>query len=159
MAIEDTLSGARNAFVFYGAYLGTVAEEIGMERALALHTKMVETMGPMQGAMMKEQAGIKDFDIKAAYSLVKAVPESLGIATEILEETPTAVRFKCLQCSLYEGLQMSGLDEKTRETMCRDGSIRLMDIALKQLNPSLSYRLMKYRSGAEDFCEEGVVVG
>ena len=157
MAMEDMLSGATNAFAFYGAYLGTVAQEIGMERALALQTKMLEIMGAMQGGMMKEQAGVKDFDIKAAYSVVKAVPENLGIATEILEDTPTVVRFKCLQCSFHNGLQMAGLDEKTRETMCRDGAIKFMDTALKQLNPNLSYRLMKYRSSVGDFCEEAVV--
>ena len=157
MTIEDLRTGATNAFAFYGAYLGTVAQEIGMERALTLQTKMLETMGAMQGQMMKEQAGIKDYDVKAAYSVAKAVPENLGIATEVLEETPTAVRFKCLQCSFNDGLQMGGLDEKTRETMCRDGAIKFMDTAVKQLNPDLSYRLMKYRSGVEDFCEEAVV--
>ena len=35
MAIEDTFSGAKNAFVFYQAFVNTVAQEIGRERASA----------------------------------------------------------------------------------------------------------------------------
>ena len=44
---------------------------------------MCETAGAMQGQMMKEQAGREEFDVKAAYSVVKAVPEGLGIAVPL----------------------------------------------------------------------------
>ena len=70
MAIEDTFSGAKNAFVFHQAFVNTVAQEIGRERASALETKMCETLGALQGRMAKEQAeqaGIRDLDAKAAY--------------------------------------------------------------------------------------------
>ncbi|GAI19116.1 unnamed protein product [marine sediment metagenome] len=159
MAIEDTFNGAKNAYTFFGVYVNTVAQEIGMERALALHTKMCETAGSMQGKMMKEQAGIKEFDAKAAYSLAKAIPEGIGLALEVLEESPTRVRFKCGRCSIYDGHQAGGLDDKTRETMCRAGSLRFMDTMVKQLNPNLSYQLRKFRSAADDFCEEEIVLG
>ena len=159
MAIEDTFSGAKNAFTFHGAYLNTVAQEIGTERALALWTKTSETIGAMQGKMMKEQAGIEEVDAKVAYSLTKAVPESLGLLFDVLEESSTTVRMRCRRCSVYEGWQMAGLDDKTRETMCRAGSLRFMDAAVKQLNPRLSYELRKYRSGPDDFCEEQIVLG
>jgi len=159
MAIEDAFNGAKNAFTFYGAYLNTVAQEIGMERALALHTKMLETMGAMQGKMMKAQAGTEEVDAKAAWSVVKAVPGSLGLVFEVLEERPTTVRMKCRQCSLYEGWQMAGLDAKTRESMCRAGPLRFMDTAVKQLNPKLSYQLAKYRPASDGFCEEQIVLG
>jgi len=158
MAVEDTFNGAKNAFVFHAAYLNTVAQEMGMERALALNTKMLETMGAMQGRMMKEQAGIEEVDAKAAYSLTKAVTESLGLLFEVLEESPTTVRMRCRRCSVYEGWQMAGLDDKTRETMCRAGSLRFMDAAVKQLDPKLTYQLLKYRSGPDDFCEEQIVL-
>ena len=159
MAIEDTFNGAKMAFTFYGAYVNTVAQEIGMERALALGAKMCEAMGVTQGKMMKEQAGIKEFDAKVAYSLAKALPEGLGLALEVLEESPTRVRFKCGRCSNYDGLQAGGLDGKTRETMCRSGSLRLMDAVVKQFDPKLSYHLVKYRSAPDDFCEEEIVLG
>jgi hypothetical protein len=158
MALQDTFNGAKTAFTFYAAYLSTVAQEIGMERALALESKMLETLGTVQGKMIKDQAGAKDVDARAAYSLVKGILESLGLGLEVLEESPETVRFRCRQCSVYEGWQMAGLDDKTRETMCRGGSLRFMDAAVKQLDPKLAYQLVKYRSGPADFCEEQIVL-
>jgi len=160
MAIEDTHNGAKNAFTLMDAYMNTVAEEIGMERALALMTKMVEQVGSLQGMMTKEQAGTKDFDAKAAhYSLVNTVSENLGIVLEVLEESPERVSTKCRLCSIYEAGKMLGWDDKFQESECRTaGAIRFVDTAVKQLNPKLSYRLKKFRSGADDFCEEELVL-
>jgi hypothetical protein len=159
MAIEDVFNGAKSAFTFYFAYLNTVAQEIGMERALALHTKMCEAMGAMQGKMMKEQAAIEEFDAKAAYSLTKSVPESIGISMEVVEESPQRVAFKTGRCPIYEAAQMVGLDAKTIEAICRAGALRFMDTAAKQLNPNLGHQLRKLRSAADDFCEEEIVLG
>ena len=66
MAIEDTFNGAKVAYTFFFAYLNTVAQEIGMDQALALLTKMAEAMGARQGKMIKEQAGVQECDAKAA---------------------------------------------------------------------------------------------
>ncbi len=66
MAIEDAFMGARAALVIFDAYVNTVAQEIGRERAVALMTKMCESIGAMRGKMMKEQSGIKEFDAKTA---------------------------------------------------------------------------------------------
>jgi hypothetical protein len=54
---------------------------------------------------------------------------------------------------------MLGMDGKTIEAMCRVSSIRFDDMRVKQLNPSLSLRLRKFRSAPDDFCEEEVVLG
>lgn len=157
MAIEDTYRGAWAAMTFFNAYINTAAEEIGMDRALYLLTKMCETRGAIQGKMMKEQAGTAEIDAKAAWSLVKAVPEGIGISSEVVEESPQEVVVKLGKCPLYSAAQMLGLDAKTIETMCRSGSARLMDTTIKQLNPNLSHQLRKFRSDAEDFCEEAIV--
>jgi len=158
MAIEDTFNGAKNAFTLFFAYLNTVAQEIGMERALALNTKMWEAMGAARGKMMKEQSDIKEFDARAAHSLTKSVPENIGISMEVLEESPQRVVTKTGKCPLYEACQVVGLDAKTIEARCRTGSVRFMDAAVKQLNPNLNYRLRKHRSGPDDFCEEEIVL-
>jgi hypothetical protein len=158
MPMEDAFNGAKNAFAFFSAYVNMAAQEIGMERALALHTKTTEELGGIQGKMMKEQTGDQEVDAKAAYSLVKALPESLGITFEVLEESPAMVRFSCKRCSVYEGAQMAGMDKNVTESMCRAGSIPCMNAAVKQLNPRLSYQLTKYRSGPDDFCEEQIVL-
>ena len=55
MAIEDTFKGARNAYIYYFAFLTMVAREIGMERAIALQTKMCEETGTLDGKMIKSR--------------------------------------------------------------------------------------------------------
>ena len=157
MGMEDVFNGAKSSMTFYDAYLKTVAEEIGMDRALSLHTKMHETMGTMQGEMIKEQSGIEEIDTKTALSLAKSIPESLGISMEVVEESPKSVVFKVGKCPIYEAAQMMGMDEETIETLCRNGAIRFMDTVTKQLNPNFSYQLQRFRSGADDFCEEVIV--
>lgn len=159
MAIEDVFNGAKTTFTFFFAYLNAVAQEIGMERAIAVDTKACETMGAIQGKMMRERSGMKEFDCKAAWSLVKTGPESLGITMEKLEESPQRVVSKMGRCPVYEAAQMLGMDAKTIETGCRAASIRFMDAVAKQLNPSLSFRLRKFRSAPDDFCEEEIVLG
>jgi hypothetical protein len=107
MAIEDAFNGAKTAFTFWNAYINTVAEEIGMERALGLNTKMCESM--VQAKMMKEEAGIKEFDAKAAWSLMRTAPEGLGLSSEVVEESPQRVVVKYSKCSIYEAAQMLGM--------------------------------------------------
>jgi len=159
MAIEDVFNGAKKAMTLFDAYTNTVAQEIGMERALSLMTKMCENMGAMQGKMMKEQSGIKEFDAKAAASLLKTVPEGLGISVEVLEESPKKVVHKVRKCSVYEAAHMLGMDAKTIETMCRASSARFMETIAKQLNPNLSFRVTKFRSAPDDFCVEETTLG
>jgi hypothetical protein len=157
MGMEDVFNGAKSAMTFYDAYLQTVAEEIGMDQAMSLHAKMFETMGAMQGKIIKEQAGTEEIDTKTALSLTKSAPESIGIRMEVLAESPQSVSFKVSKCPIYEAAQMMGVDTETIETLCRNGPVRFMDAMTKQLNPNFSYQLQRFRSGADDFCEEVIV--
>lgn len=159
MAIEDTYNGATSAMTLMNAYIKTVADEIGMDRAVSLLTKMCESMGAMQGKILKEKAGAEKFNAIEAWSLVKAVPEGIGIGAEIIKESPKEIVFKTGRCPLYSAGEMLGLDNKTMETMCRNGAAKLMDTMTKELNPNLSYQLRKFRSGDEDFCEEAIIQG
>ena len=157
MATEDTFSGALQAMTFMNAYIKTVAEEIGMDQAVSLLTKMCESMGATQGKILKEQAGDEELDVAAAWSLVKRVPEGIGIGAEVIKESPEEIVFKTDRCPLYTAGQMLGMDNNTIETMCRNGPARLMDTITKELNPNLSYQLRKFRSGEDDFCEEAII--
>ena len=157
MGKEDVFNGAKSAMTFYDAYLKTVGEEIGMDKAVSLHTKMFETLGKMQGQMIKEEAGTEEIDTKTALSLTKGAPESIGISMEVVEESPQKISFKVGKCPIYEAAQMMGVDAETIETLCRSGPVKFMDAMTKQLNPNFSYQLQKFRSGADDFCEEVIV--
>lgn len=158
MEPNETFQGAKAAFTYHDLYLTAVGQEFGMAKAIALESRMCENIGTMQGKFIRDKSGINAFDAKSAYAIVKEIPEGYGIMGEVLEESPQKVRFKCGHCSIYEGAQNAGLDKKTRENICRKGSIRYMDTMVKQLHPNLSYRLTKYRTSADDFCEEEIAL-
>jgi len=159
MTIEDTFRGAKNGYIYSYAYLTMVAEEIGMERAIALQTKMCEARGAIDGKTIKEQVEIKDFDAKAAASIAENYVGSIGMRLEVIEESPQKVSFKVARCPLYEAAQELKLDAETIEHLCRAGPVRNMDSMVKQLNPILDYELRKFRSSEENFCEEVIVLG
>jgi hypothetical protein len=154
MAIEDTFRGAKNAYIYYFAYLTTVGQEIGMERAIALENKMCEAMGTLDGKIMKEQADINEFDAKEVASLAENYVESIGASPEVIEESPKKVSFKVVRCPLYEAAQAVGLEDEIIEALCRAGPVRNMDSMVKQLSPNLNYQLRKFRSSEDNFCEE-----
>ena len=134
MAIEDTFHGAKNAFALSQAYFNAVAQEIGMDRAVALNTKVCEAMGAMQGKMMKEQASMEEFDAKAAASMASnAIREGFGITSEVIEESPQRVVVKVGRCPVYEAAQALGKDAEAIEAECRATSIRFMEAMVKQL--------------------------
>jgi hypothetical protein len=159
MAVEDRFDGAKNAFAAFFAYLDAVAQEIGLERANALSTKVDETMGAAQGMMMKEQAGTEQLDVSAAALLAKnSIEGDFGITSEVMEESPQRVALKIGRCPVYEAALTAGVDVKDVKSLCQSGPLRYMNAMVKQLNPNLSYQLRKFRSSADDFCEEAIVV-
>ena len=156
---EDTFNGAKNAYTEFLAYFNTVAQEIGMERAVALCTKMYVAMGAAQGKMIKEQAGVEEIDAIAAALSLKNITKGIGINSEVIEESPQKVVTKFGRCPLYEAAQVVGMDAETIETLCRAGGVKFVETMFKQLNPNLNHQLKKYRSAADDFCEEEIMLG
>lgn len=159
MGTEAVPDSARFALTFYQAYVQAAAEEMGMERALQLHAKVFETAGAQHGQTLKDKAGSKEVDIKAALALLKTAPESLGIDMEVIEEGPQKLVLKCGKCSIYESAQTLGLAPDAIETLCRRGPAAAMDAAAKQLNPGLSFRVARFRSAPDETCTEELVLG
>jgi hypothetical protein len=159
MAVQDTFNGAKTGLTLLNAYSEAVAQAIGMEQATALLTMTCETLGAAQGKMIKQQAGFEECDIKTAQLLLmNAIEEGFGIQSEVLEETPQRVAVRIGRCSNYESAQAVGMDADAIEASCRACSIRFMEAMAKQLNPNLSYQLMKFRSAPDDCCEEVIVL-
>jgi Rod binding domain-containing protein len=156
---DDVFNAAKTALMFYYAYSNTVAQEIGRERALGLITKMFEKMGAGQGKMMKEKAGSKEFDAKAAWPSFKTFPDTVGQDYEVVEESPQRVVARMSRCPLYEAARTLGMDASTIETFCRAGILRSADAMVKQLNPNLNVRLEKFRSTPDDFCDHAIILG
>lgn len=157
MTIENTFNGAKSGLIFMHAYLNQIADEIGMEKALALDTKTCQALGTAQGMMIKDQAGAEEVDVKTAEKLLTdMIEESFGIASEVVEKNQNMITCKVGRCPIYEAGEMLGMDNNAIEAGCRAGAITFMDSAAKQLNPNISYKLTKFRSSADDYCEESV---
>jgi len=160
MASTETFRGAQNAFTFLYAYLNTVGQEIGMERAIALDTTMCEHMGTHQGRAIKAQAGLDQVDVALASSLAaRSIDEALGISSEVIEESAQRVVLKVGRCPIYEAAQALGMDGATIEAICRASALRYMDTMVKQWNPNLGYRLKQFRPSADGHCIEEVMLG
>ena len=160
MASKDVFKGAKEAYTLFDAYITTVAQDIGMERAVALLTKTYVNIGAMGGKKVKEQAGAKKFDAKTAWPLVvRPAADAVGVSIKVVEQSPQRVVDRVGRCSVYEAAQALGMDAKTIETMCHASIERLVDAFVKQLDPGLSFRVRKFRSTADDFCEEEIVLG
>lgn len=82
---------------------------------------------------------------------------SSDIVLDVLEASPTAIRWKVGRCPDYEGLQKAGLDNKTVECHCRCGEKRWEGL-VKQLNPNLIFKMRTFRSKPDDFSEEEIVL-
>ena len=158
MSIEDTFNGTKNAYAFYYAFFNTVAQDIGLERTIALESTMCENMGTMQGQMIKEQSGMEEFDARAAYAIGETFIAGLGISTEVMEESPQKILMKVPKCPIYEAALMLGLEPDTIEQLCRTGSLKFMDTMVKQLNPNLTQRIAKFRSTPDDSCVEEILL-
>jgi hypothetical protein len=159
MAVEDTFNGAKSGLTFLNAYINTVAGVIGEEQAHALETATCQALGTSQGMMIKDQIGVEIFDLKSSSKVLQnLIEEGFGIRSEVIEETPQTIKINVGRCPVYESMQALGMDEKAIEASCRGGSLGFMDAVAKQLNPDLSYELVKFRSSADDYCEEIVVL-
>jgi len=160
MATADTFHGAKNAFSFFFAYLNTVGQDIGMERAIALDTRMCETLGSAMGKAIKEKAGIEEIDAMGVDALTGGyIDDALGFSSEVIQKSGNRVVYKIGRCPIYEAAQELGMDDATVETICRASAIRFMDTRVKQINPHLSYQLNEFRSSADNFCIEEVKLG
>jgi hypothetical protein len=160
MATADIFTGAKNAYTYMFAYISTVGQDIGMERAVALSTKMCEAMGAAQGMALKQQAAIKEIGLQGVVSLIdKYLEDGLGITSEKLEGDDHRQLIKVGRCPLYEACEVLGMDNATIESLCRAGALRFMDTIVKQFDPAFSYQLQEFRPSAEGSCIEAIFFG
>ena len=158
MPKQDTFDGVKAGLMMYDALLLGVAEQFGMERAVALQSKVMEKMGTIQGKAIKKQVGDKKFDAKSAGALVNPGIEQFGLTIKVVQDSPKRVLTQCTECTYYAAAHELGIDDKTIEMFCRVGGIKSVDAVVKQLNPKLSARVAKFRSSPDDFCEEEIVL-
>ena len=151
MPREAAFKSGRMAFAVYGGFFKDVAEEIGIERALALHVKQGDRFGAMLAGTMKERLSRKPLDTRTLASVLSEADAAFGLSFEI-EQDPTSVTVRGHACPIYDGLKAAGVDHQTIELMCR--GISAAEVAeLKKSYPQLSASL-RFRSTPEGSCVE-----
>jgi len=106
----------------YGLFFKTVAQEIGMERALAIHAKLGEPFGIQIGEAFKQKFGNKKPDTESLKAIFQPIYTSFGAYTRITYEykvTPKTLSIVIAKCPLYEGFKAAGLDHETIGKMCK----------------------------------------
>jgi len=148
---EDAFNAAKAAFSFYGGYFKSVAEEIGLEKAISLHAKQAEFFDVLLVEMLRERLGDKEIDLGVFASARSEALAVLGITARI-EEAPNSITLGVRRCPLYEGLRMAGVEHATIEAMCRRG-VELGYARISEAFPRVS-GVLKFRLAPEEACLE-----
>jgi hypothetical protein len=147
MTGEVAFNAAKSVYTMYGAFFKAVAQEIGMDRALALHAEYGEAWSAVWAEMLKRKDVEKE---------LKEMAEGMGFSVEV-EASPSKIVNRVYQCPCYEGFKASGLDHETIKAMCH----RMTEVdsaSLKKLVPNASSTLKKFRSTPNDYCQEEIEI-
>ena len=154
MAREEIYQATKKIFALYGAFYGLVVQQIGTEKALYLHAKAHEQLGITAAKMIRDKLGKEIPGLQSLGNILRESNLSIGIKSEVAETNPTSIVFRNLQCPLYDGYRLGGLDDKSAETMCRWGAPAKLGSTLTYLNPETNYNLQHYRRKPDEPCEE-----
>jgi hypothetical protein len=155
MSNKSAFKAASASFSFYGALFKDLSQEIGLEKALALHSNRGKDFGAQLAGLLKEELGRRKVNLAALESVsAKSVAQS-GITPDF-EKKGSTLRSKIGQCPIYEGLKSAGLDQNTIEAMCtKMAAVEYEE--LKTAFPMLS-GCLKFRSTPEEPCVEEFVL-
>jgi hypothetical protein len=146
----DVFNATKNGFTTYGKFFKTVADEIGMERALELHSSVYTDYGHMINQIYREQT------VEEASGTIGGILGSMGYEADISTTEDTVV-VNNSKCPEYEGYKEAGLDHEVIKKLCL-ASIDSIDSTLKKLGSSGSVKISKYRTGSDDYCIENFKV-
>ncbi|MFH1699658.1 MAG: hypothetical protein ABIE07_03640 [Candidatus Zixiibacteriota bacterium] len=94
MAQDEVFKVATKLYGLYGVFFKVVAQEVGMEKALALHAKAHEDQGVASGKMLKETIGNEKIDIQRLGSILREGSNlSIGIDSNLDQSDSTLALF------------------------------------------------------------------
>jgi len=151
MSREQIYTATKGTFSLLGGFLKDVAQEIGMDKALAVYANQGETFGKMLTGMIKEKLGDKDLDTPTVAAVLANATDGLGFTVRI-EESPTSVKMEATRCPIYDGFREAGLDHETIESICSRVSV-VQQAAMRRAYPQLSW-CVRFRSAPDQPCIE-----
>jgi predicted ester cyclase len=157
IAREAVFNAAKAAYSAYGGLLKDVAQEMGMEKAVALHAKRCQAFYVALAGVTRDRLGASEFDLNALSSALKDVNNTIFGCTFEPEEEPGSLTFKYFQCPIYEGFRSAGLDHEAIELICTGGESSGL-AEMKKALPQLSCAL-RFRSAPDQPCVQEFVFG
>lgn len=147
---EAVYSGVKGAMFLYGGLFRGLAEAVGLEKAVELHSKIQEPFGDGLAALLKKRLGSKEVDIKT-FSEVYRSTSTMGVEN-VYMETPSSFVVKGFSCPIYSGLKEAGLDHRIIKMMC-EGAGSLIYKAFNRHYPKIEAGV-RFRDSPEDCCVE-----
>jgi hypothetical protein len=155
MSKKSTFNTASVLLGSYGAFFKEVSQELGLDKAVALHSKGGKQTGAALAGMLKNELGNKKLNLAAFESVYGNFVEQLGITPDFKKKHST-LTLTVGHCPVYEGFKNAGLDHKTIELMCSQMTA-LENAELKNAYPMLS-GCLKFRSTPDEPCVEEFVL-
>lgn len=153
---EDVFNAAKYVFLRYGRYFKDTADIIGIDQAIEIFTKFGERDGETSVEMLEEEWKDKELDLTAIGTMWKDFYEGVGYENKI-EVTPTSIRFRMDKCPFYAGFLEAEIKHEDIEKMCRKNN-KGFGSKLKKFNPNAGARVLRFRSGINDYCEEEITL-
>ncbi len=150
--MEDRWSYAAGGLIFWQVlYLKEVYDTKGREKYLN-QFRETSPVAAARGKANADRLGFIGNDAKSAAAIIPAmVTQAYGAKQkyEIEEATGQIARVKCINCSLWNGLQA----QKITDDLCSVHSQYFWDGFAKAINPKLSSTLVKARPFGNSVCE------
>jgi hypothetical protein len=156
MTNEQVFQAATKVYSLYGAFFKAVAQEVGLDIALALHTQAHKEQGTVSGKILQEKMGQEQVDIQKLGSVLRESNLSIGIDSELAQSGASSALFRNARCPMYDGYRLGGVDNQTAEALCQKGATAKLGTMLKCLDPNIKYRLKHYRKQPDEVCEEEI---
>jgi hypothetical protein len=118
MSQDATYRAVKTSFLMYGEFFRNVVREIGMERALVLHSQLGVPYGKKLAGMVQERAAASGLDIQALSAIQEANALEFGLPVETGAKGNVS-QMTVRTCPIYDGLREAGLDHATVEALCQ----------------------------------------
>ena len=144
---------SKGALALYGGLFKSVVQEVGLEKALAMHGSLWSSMGNASVAMLKETLGRKKLSLAAWQSIEEEFCQQFGMGAEFIRRGST-LSVRTADCPIYAGWKEAGLDHSTIESMCNTMAVAIYGEIRKdfpQLSGSLKFRETLDKACVEEF--------
>jgi hypothetical protein len=155
MKKKGSYIASKGALTLYGGLFKSVVQEVGLDKALAMHASLWSSMGTTSAGMLREKLGRKKVNLAAWQSIEAKFCDDFGIASEFKKRGST-LSVQTVDCPIYEGWKSAGLDHNTIELMCNKMAGAIYE-ELKKEFPQLS-GCLKFRATPDEACVEEFVL-